>query len=248
MPDGRRRGNRTIGSVTVLTAAVGIWLITTDDVPQPPPQPSQTQGFLGTERRLLGELSDERRQDRGRTAGSQPVAMAPAEPERVRIPSLRIDAPLTALGLEADGSLQAPPPDDKNLAGWYADGTPPAPTARPSSPATSTTNRAPPSSTNSEPSRRASASKCSAGTEPQRPSPSTRSRSTTAETSPTNRSTARQAVPNCASSPAAARTRRRPDTRPTSSCTPTSHPCEPPRPEPLEVPWCALGPRVPPIS
>ncbi|WP_405978191.1 class F sortase [Streptomyces sp. NBC_00158] len=125
MPDGRRRGNRTIGSVTVLTAAVGIWLITTDDVPQPPPQPSQTQGFLGTERRLLGELSDERRQDRGRTAGSQPVAMAPAEPERVRIPSLRIDAPLTALGLEADGSLQAPPPDDKNLAGWYADGTPP---------------------------------------------------------------------------------------------------------------------------
>ncbi|MFD5144015.1 class F sortase [Streptomyces sp. NPDC058401] len=125
MPDAHRWGNRTIGSLAVLTAAVGVWLITTDDVPQPPPRPSQAEGLLGTQRRLVGELGEERRRDRGPTAGSRPVAVAPAAPARVRIPSLRVDAPLTGLGLESDGSLQAPPPEDKNLAGWYADGTSP---------------------------------------------------------------------------------------------------------------------------
>ncbi|MFI5868376.1 class F sortase [Streptomyces sp. NPDC051546] len=125
MPDGRRWGNRTIGSLTALVAAVGIWLIATDDPPETPPQPTQAQGLLGTQRRLLGELRDERQRDLSPTAGSRPAGMAPAEPERIRIPSLHIDAPLTSLGLEGDGSLQAPAPDDKNLAGWYADGTPP---------------------------------------------------------------------------------------------------------------------------
>ncbi|WP_449480600.1 class F sortase [Streptomyces avidinii] len=104
---------------------MGIWLITTDDVPQQPPQPAQDQAIFGTQRRLLGELRDERRHDPGLTSGARPATMAPAEPERIRIPSLGIDAPLTDLGLESDGSLQAPPPGDKNLAGWYADGTPP---------------------------------------------------------------------------------------------------------------------------
>ncbi|MCX5402786.1 class F sortase [Streptomyces sp. NBC_00335] len=125
MPDGRRWGNRTLGSLTALAAGVGIWLITTDDSAQPPPQPSESQGLLGAQRRLLGELRDDRRHDPAPTASARPQAMAPAVPERVRIPSLRIDAPLAGLGLESDRSLQAPPPDDKNLAGWYADGASP---------------------------------------------------------------------------------------------------------------------------
>ncbi|WP_328296853.1 class F sortase [Streptomyces sp. NBC_00435] len=118
-------GHRTIGALTVLAAGVGIWLITTDDPAPPPPGTERPQGFLSTQRRLLGELRDERRHDPAPTAGGRPRAMAPAVPERVRIPSLRIDAPLAELGLEGDGSLKAPPPEDRNLAGWYAGGTSP---------------------------------------------------------------------------------------------------------------------------
>ncbi len=44
------------------------------------------------------------------------------------VPSLRIDAPLTRLGLAADGSLAPPPEGESNLAGWYAEGTPPGTT------------------------------------------------------------------------------------------------------------------------
>jgi len=41
-------------------------------------------------------------------------------PKRVRIPSIDVDAPLTPLGLNADGTLEVPPYE---LAGWY-DGRP----------------------------------------------------------------------------------------------------------------------------
>lgn len=131
MTDGRRWGNRTVGSLAALAAAAGIWLITTDDVPQPPPQPSQAQGLLGTQRRLLGELRDEGRPDPAPTAGTRPQALAPAVPERVRIPSLRIDAPLTALGLESDGSLQAPRPATRTSRAGTRAVLPRVPTERP---------------------------------------------------------------------------------------------------------------------
>ncbi|QNS07822.1 class F sortase [Streptomyces xanthii] len=40
-------------------------------------------------------------------------------PVRVRIPEIGVDAPLTRVGRDAEGWLDAPPPDDANLAGWY---------------------------------------------------------------------------------------------------------------------------------
>lgn len=46
-------------------------------------------------------------------------------PVRIRIPGIGVDAPMTGLGLGADGSLDAPPAGNRNLAGWFADGTPP---------------------------------------------------------------------------------------------------------------------------
>jgi hypothetical protein len=48
-----------------------------------------------------------------------------AKPLRVRIPSIGVDAPLTALSLDSGGRLQPPPESRRNLAGWYADGTAP---------------------------------------------------------------------------------------------------------------------------
>ncbi|CAM5433807.1 class F sortase [Streptomyces avidinii] len=39
-----------------------------------------------------------------------------------------MDAPLTGLGLQSDGSLEVPPPARRDLAGWYREGTTPGAT------------------------------------------------------------------------------------------------------------------------
>ncbi len=43
----------------------------------------------------------------------------------MRIPAIDVDAPLTGLGLTSTGSLDVPPADRENLAGWYESGTTP---------------------------------------------------------------------------------------------------------------------------
>ncbi|MCB5165469.1 class F sortase [Streptomyces bambusae] len=45
--------------------------------------------------------------------------------ERIRIPSIRVDAPTMTVGLDAEGWIDAPPPQDPNLAGWYLNGVAP---------------------------------------------------------------------------------------------------------------------------
>ncbi|MET9579870.1 class F sortase [Streptomyces sp. DT199] len=42
-----------------------------------------------------------------------------ALPDRVRIPAIQVDAPIIPVGLDADGWVGAPPPEDPNLAGWF---------------------------------------------------------------------------------------------------------------------------------
>ncbi|MDH6125423.1 class F sortase [Kitasatospora sp. GP82] len=57
-----------------------------------------------------------------------PAAPAPAPaqtslgfspPTRLQIPSIGVDAPFTELALDNTGVLNAPPPDNRNLVGWY---------------------------------------------------------------------------------------------------------------------------------
>jgi hypothetical protein len=59
--------------------------------------------------------------DQDRPAPPLPAAL----PLRVRIPSIGVDAPLTALSLDRTGHLVPPPEARRNLAGWYAGGTVP---------------------------------------------------------------------------------------------------------------------------
>ncbi|WSR66684.1 class F sortase [Streptomyces sp. NBC_01198] len=54
----------------------------------------------------------------GPTAGT-PKRQPAAAPVRVSIPSVGISAPLMKLGLQADGTVQVPPPDKGMTAGWY---------------------------------------------------------------------------------------------------------------------------------
>lgn len=55
----------------------------------------------------------------GSTFGNSPAPLPYAAPDRVSIPSIRVDAPVMPVGLDADGWVGAPPPEDPNLAGWF---------------------------------------------------------------------------------------------------------------------------------
>ncbi|MGV9559249.1 class F sortase [Streptomyces sp. NPDC003401] len=60
--------------------------------------------------------------DAGATRGTLGRAVQPlpfAAPDRVRIPAIQVDAPLMQVGLDTDGWVGAPPPEDPNLAGWF---------------------------------------------------------------------------------------------------------------------------------
>ncbi|MFD3531074.1 class F sortase [Streptomyces sp. NPDC058664] len=57
------------------------------------------------------------------TEGLEPLPFAPAS--RIRIPAIRVAAPVMDVGLDADGWVAAPPPQDANLAGWYQNGISP---------------------------------------------------------------------------------------------------------------------------
>ncbi|KUJ70853.1 peptidase C60 [Streptomyces albus subsp. albus] len=56
---------------------------------------------------------------------SRDPALPRSAPVRLKIPSVGVDAPFTELTLDASGRLQAPPPDDNNLVGWFRDGASP---------------------------------------------------------------------------------------------------------------------------
>ncbi|WP_217252091.1 class F sortase [Streptomyces sp. AC602_WCS936] len=110
----RRIGNSAIAAVTALALCSGAWLLLDGTGAEAPPQPSAAQAA----RAGAGQ------------AGRAPAAPAlpPSPPDRIRIPAIDVDAPMTGLGLTPSGSLDVPPAEDENLAGWYEAGTTPGET------------------------------------------------------------------------------------------------------------------------
>ena len=104
-------GDAAIASVTVIALFSGIWLLHGATGGHAPPQPSAAQASTGID-----------------PEGSGAPPLPPSPPDRIRIPSIRVDAPLTGLGLTGTGSLKAPPAAQQNLAGWYEAGTVPGDT------------------------------------------------------------------------------------------------------------------------
>lgn len=45
--------------------------------------------------------------------------LSPSTPMAIEIPAIRVNAPVMRLGRNSDGSLEVPPLDNHNLAGWY---------------------------------------------------------------------------------------------------------------------------------
>ncbi|MFJ4556125.1 class F sortase [Streptomyces massasporeus] len=100
-----------MAAVTVFALCSGVWLLRDGAVTHAPPQPSAAQARAGLDDR----------------AGERPTvpALPPSPPDRIRIPVIGVNAPLTGLGLTKTGSLDVPPAADENLAGWYEAGTTP---------------------------------------------------------------------------------------------------------------------------
>ncbi|GAA2270585.1 class F sortase [Streptomyces hawaiiensis] len=107
----RSPANAAMAAVTVFALCSGVWLLRNGTEAHAPPQPSAAQARAGL----------------GGRAGERPVVppLPPSPPDRIRIPAIRVDAPLTGLGLTKTGSLDVPPAADENLAGWYEAGATP---------------------------------------------------------------------------------------------------------------------------
>ncbi|MFF7351352.1 MULTISPECIES: class F sortase [Streptomyces] len=105
-----RLGDTAIAALTVVALGSGVWLLG-DAGTDTPPQPAAAEG----------------RPDPGEEHLTAP-ALAPSPPTRIRIPAIRVNAPLMGLSLTPSGSLDVPPAREKNLAGWYESGTMPGET------------------------------------------------------------------------------------------------------------------------
>ncbi|MFI2199897.1 class F sortase [Streptomyces sp. NPDC020192] len=108
---GARVGDAAIAGVTVVALGSGVWLLGGGAGTHTPPQPAAAEGRL----------------EPGGVRSAAP-ALAPSPPLRIRIPAIRVNAPLMGLALTPAGSLDVPPPQDRNLAGWYEAGTLPGET------------------------------------------------------------------------------------------------------------------------
>ncbi|GHI07923.1 peptidase C60 [Streptomyces cellostaticus] len=107
----RRIGDTAIAAVTVVALGAGVWLLGGASKTHAPPQPAAAEG----------------RPEPGEERLASP-ALEPSPPTRIRIPAIRVNAPLMGLALTRSGSLDVPPAEKKNLAGWYEAGTMPGET------------------------------------------------------------------------------------------------------------------------
>ncbi|MFE7836542.1 class F sortase [Streptomyces sp. NPDC057474] len=122
----RRLANAVIAGVTVVALCSGAWLLRNGTASHAPPQPSAAQAHIRSSTPSTSSNSGASSASSA-SGADEPAAVAlpPSPPDRIRIPSIRVDAPLMGLGLTPTGSLDVPPAAKVNLAGWYEAGTTP---------------------------------------------------------------------------------------------------------------------------
>ncbi|MFE7773771.1 class F sortase [Streptomyces sp. NPDC057445] len=112
---GSESRRRSPWGVLALVMLTGLALVRNGvDIGMGPPQPAVAAGL------------DSRRLDQNSLSLNgtvEPLAYAPAS--RISVPAIRVDAPIVDVGLDPNGWIQAPPPQDTNLAGWYQNGIAP---------------------------------------------------------------------------------------------------------------------------
>ncbi|MCP3818201.1 class F sortase [Streptomyces sp. A3M-1-3] len=113
--ESRRR--RSPWGVLALVMLTGLAMMRNGaDVPMGPPQPAAAAAVDGRPDSLSA------------AAPTPPEGLDPlmhSSVQGVRIPTINVDAPVMTVGLDSQGWIEAPPPGDSNLAGWYLNGIAP---------------------------------------------------------------------------------------------------------------------------
>ncbi|MET9469593.1 class F sortase [Streptomyces sp. NPDC006544] len=93
------------------------------DVDAGPPQPAAAAAVGASAGATVGPQAGQAPADSPASPGVE--ALEHSSVQRVRIPSISVDAPVMTVGLDATGWIDAPPPQERNLAGWYLNGISP---------------------------------------------------------------------------------------------------------------------------
>jgi hypothetical protein len=136
----RRDRGRLTAAVVALALVIGVWLIQ-DSVPGdgPPPvgaavarasaiPPAPVAPAAPSESGRSGPAGGVGGASPGPDPGPvhpPPEPLPPSVPTSVRIPSIKVNAPLLGLRLNGDGHLDTPPVSKPNQAGWYRNGPSP---------------------------------------------------------------------------------------------------------------------------
>ncbi|WP_329611477.1 class F sortase [Kitasatospora herbaricolor] len=120
---GRRARARLTAAAVALALALGIWLVHDGGgargppapAPAPAPGPDTTGAPAGTSAPGAG----------AQPGKPPPAPLPPSVPTGVRIPSIKVTAPLLGLDLDGAGHLETPTLSAPGQAGWYRNGASP---------------------------------------------------------------------------------------------------------------------------
>ncbi|MEU8219426.1 class F sortase [Micromonospora taraxaci] len=127
---GGRHGKpwRAAGAAVVVTMAmIGAGMIGASLKTTPAPRPPQPLAQAGPEATRATSTPDNARPD-GQPVGDAPAGLARSAPTTIEIPRIGVAATIMSLGTNPDGTVQVPPLDQADKAGWYEPGASPGET------------------------------------------------------------------------------------------------------------------------
>ncbi|MEU5936072.1 class F sortase [Micromonospora sp. NPDC047187] len=130
-PAGGRRGKpwRAAGTAVVVTMAmIGAGMIGASLKTTPTPRPPQPLAQAGPEATGPASTVDDAPPVDGQPVGQAAAGLARSAPTSIEIPRIGVDATIMSLGTNADGTVQVPPLDKADQAGWYEPGASPGET------------------------------------------------------------------------------------------------------------------------
>jgi sortase (surface protein transpeptidase) len=118
----RAWNDRAVALVLLAAVGSGAWMLYDGSRSEHPPQPSPSDAFP-TDQPGAGAAGAQPGATPSRAPGVTPL---PASvPVRIRIPAIKVNAPVTLLNLDKSKQLQVPSDTNRNLAGWYRSGVSP---------------------------------------------------------------------------------------------------------------------------
>ncbi|MET7376955.1 class F sortase [Micromonospora arida] len=129
-PAGGRHGKpwRAAGTAVVVTLAmIGAGMIGASLKTTPTPRPPQPLAQAGPEATGPASTADDAPLD-GQPVGQATAGLARSAPTSIEIPRIGVDATIMSLGTNPDGTVQVPPLDKADQAGWYEPGASPGET------------------------------------------------------------------------------------------------------------------------